>query len=55
MIYKDQISDKQMQLYLPHPLQAVIRNDNLFIQNILRLGSFTTIFEVLVLFIFFIF
>lgn len=39
-----------MQLYLLHPLQTVIRNGNLFIQNILRLGSFTTIFEVLVLF-----
>ena len=42
--YKDQTSDKQMQLYLTHPLHAVISNGNLFIQNILRFGSITTIF-----------
>lgn len=44
--YKDQNSDKLTQSHPTHSLQVVISNVNLFIQNILRFGSITTIFVV---------
>lgn len=50
--YKDQMSAKRMQLYLIHALPAVSSSGNLFIQNVLRFHSITTIFVLVSSFIF---